>query len=196
MRKRMALNGLALLGLLASTNVLAEIQPGFYAGVGVGTATVELDTNQQLGGFTFDSDDTAFKVFGGYNFNQYFAIEATYFDGGNPEETLFTLADARGTLEVGVSGLSAAAIGRVPLGEVFALYGKLGLASYDAEITGRLNGDVVEDGEAEVSDDDVVYGVGAAFNVGSQFELRAEYEAISFSDGDFTLLSVSGLFKF
>ena len=196
MRKRMAVNGLALLGLLASTNVLAEIQPGFYAGVGVGTATVELDTNEDLEGFKFDSDDTAFKVFGGYNFNQYFAVEASYFDGGNPEETLIAVPGFTGTLEVGITGLAASAIGRIPLGEVFSLYGKLGLASYEADIKGRVNGDVVDDGAAEVSDDDVVYGVGAAFNVGSQFELRAEYEAISFSDGDFTMLSVNGLFKF
>ncbi|GFE79292.1 hypothetical protein GCM10011487_12920 [Steroidobacter agaridevorans] len=194
MRKRMALNGLALLGLLASSNVLAEMQPGFYAGVGVGTATVELDTD--FDGFKFDADDTAFKVFGGYNFNQYFALEASYLDGGNPEETVIALPGARGTLDVGVTGLIASAIGRIPLGEMFAVYGKLGLASYDAEITGRVNGDVIDDGEAEVSDDDVAYGLGAALNVGSQFELRAEYEAISFSDGDFTMLSVSGLFKF
>ncbi|WP_129647401.1 porin family protein [Peristeroidobacter agariperforans] len=196
MRKRMALNGLALLGLLASTNVLAEIQPGFYAGVGVGTATIELDTIEVDDDFDFkfDADDTAFKVFGGYNFNQYFAIEATYYDGGEQEETIISFPGFNSSIEVGTSGLIASAIGRVPLGDLFSLYGKLGFASYDAEIKTLVNGDVVfeEDG----SDDDVAYGVGASFNIGSQFELRAEYEAISLSDGDFTLLSVNGLFKF
>jgi OmpA-OmpF porin, OOP family len=191
MHKRMALNGLALLGLLASSTVLAETQPGFYAGAGVGKATIELDDED---GFGFDADDTAFKVFGGYNFNQYFAIEAAYFDGGAPEETVISVPGARGTIEVGTTGLIASVLGRVPLGDMFSLYGKLGFASYDAEIKGRVNGNVVieEDG----SDDDVAYGVGAAFNLGASFELRAEYEAISLSDGDFNMLTVNGLFKF
>ncbi|HEY5759592.1 MAG TPA: porin family protein [Steroidobacter sp.] len=187
----MALNGLALIGLLASTTVLAEIQPGFYVGAGVGTATIELDEQDD---FSFDSDDTAFKVFGGYNFNPYFVIEAAYFDGGAPEETVIVVPGFRGTVEAGTTGLIASVIGRAPIGDIFSLYGKLGFASYDVEIKGRVNGDVVS--EDEGSDDDVTYGVGAAFNFGPSFELRAEYEAISISDGDFNLLTVNGLFKF
>lgn len=192
MRKRMALNGLVLLGLLASTNVLAEIQPGFYAGAGVGTAKLEIDGDEDID--AFDADDTAFKVFGGYNFNQYFAVEAAYFDGGKPEESFRISQSLNGSVEFNTTGLIASVLGRVPLGEVFSLYGKLGFASYDVEAKGRVNGDVIY--EEEGSDDDVVYGLGAAFNLGSSFELRAEYEAISISDGDFTVLSVNGLFKF
>jgi OmpA-OmpF porin, OOP family len=81
MNKRMALNGLALLGLLASTTVHAETQRGFYVGAGIGQASIERDDSD------FDADDTGFKVFGGYNFNQYFALEATYLDGGEPDQT-------------------------------------------------------------------------------------------------------------
>ncbi len=194
MHKRMALNGLALLGLLASSTVLAEVQTGFYVGAGVGTATIELDEDADLDGFKFDSDDTAFKVFGGYNINPYFAVEAAYFDGGKPEETLISFPGVKGTLEVGTTGLIASAIGRLPLGDVFSVHGKLGFASYKAKIKGRVNGNVVAEDEA--SDEDVAYGIGAALNVGPSFELRAEYEGIALSDGDFNMLSVSGLFKF
>jgi len=194
MHKRMALNGLALLGLLASSNVLAEIQPGFYAGVGLGTATVELDADPALANFKFDSDDTAFKVFGGYNFNQYFALEAAYFDGGEAEETVIRGLGGTGTVGIGTTGLIASVLGRLPLGEVFSLYGKLGFASYDVEGKGRVNGNVVI--EMDGSDDDVAYGVGAAFNIGTSFELRAEYESISISDGDFTLLTLNGVYRF
>lgn len=194
MHKRLALNGLAMLGLLASTSALAEIQPGFYAGVGLGTAAIELDADSALDDFKFDSDDTAFRVFGGYNFNQYFAIEATYFDGGEPEETVISGPGVNGTVGLGTTGLITSMLGRLPLGEVFSLYGKLGFASYDVEGKGRVNGDVVY--ELDGSDEDVAYGVGAAFNFGSSFELRGEYESISISGGDFTLLTVNGLFRF
>ncbi|HEY0683280.1 MAG TPA: outer membrane beta-barrel protein [Steroidobacter sp.] len=196
MHKRMALNGLALLGLLASTTVLAEVQPGFYVGAGVGTAKVEQDTitDEDLGDFTFDSDDTAFKVFGGYNFNQYFAVEAAYFDGGAPEETIVAVPGARATLEIGLSGLIVSALGRLPLNDAFSLYGKLGLASYDVDFKGRVNGDTFA--TDSLSEDDVSYAVGASINVGASFELRAEYEAISIEDGDFNMITANGVFRF
>ncbi|HWK52238.1 MAG TPA: porin family protein, partial [Steroidobacter sp.] len=177
MYKRMALHGLALFGLLSSTTVLAEIQPGFYVGAGVGSATIELD--EDFDDFKFDASDTAFKVFGGYNFNQYFAIEAAYFDGGKPEETVISVPGFRGTVEAGTTGLIASVIGRLPIGDYVSVYGKLGFASYEAEINARVNGDVIDSVTGD--DEDFAYGVGIAFNVGPSFELRGEYEAISIS---------------
>jgi Opacity protein and related surface antigens len=192
MYKRMAMNGLALLGLLSSTTVLAEIQPGFYVGAGVGSATTEID--EEFDDFKFDSDDTAFKVFGGYNFNQYFAVEVAYFDGGKPKETVVSIPGFRGDIEIGTTGLIASAVGRLPLGEYVSVYGKLGYASYESELKGRVNGEVFE--SATFDDEDLAWGVGVAFNVGPSFELRGEYEAISMSDIDFNMMSVNGLFKF
>lgn len=195
MYKRMALNGLALLSLMASTTALAATQPGFYVGAGVGKATTEIESD---GTSEFDSDDTSFKVFGGYNFNQYFAVEAAYFDGGKPEETVIAVPGARGTIDISTTALIASVLGRVPVGDIFSVYGKLGLASYETELKGRVNGDVVT-GDDD-SDDGVAYGVGAAFNIGPSFELRAEYEAFSGSffdsDIDVTALTVNALYKF
>lgn len=181
MHKRMALNGLALLGLLASTAVLAETQPGFYVGAGVGQATTEID-----GGF--DADDTAFKVFGGYNFNQYFGVELTYFDGGEPDERA-----GLGRIEVSTTGLNASAVGRLPVSNVFSLIGKIGFASYESDFKARVGNTTVfsESG----SDEDLSYGIGGVFDLGS-FELRAEYEALDISDAEFNVLSVGGVYKF
>jgi OOP family OmpA-OmpF porin len=183
MRKHIALNGVALLGLFAGTTALADTQPGFYVGAGVGQATIEVD---DIG---FDADDTAFKVFGGYNFNQYFAFELAYFDSGKPDQNF-----GPGNLEVALNGINISGVGRLPLGEVFSLFGKLGYASYDGEITGRVGNQTVAGGDS--SDEDLTYGIGGAFNIGPSFELRAEYEAFDISDGAFNILSVSGLFKF
>lgn len=183
MYKRMALNGLAVLGMFASATALADIQPGFYAGAGVGKVSIEID---DVG---FDADDTAFKVFGGYNFNQHFAVEATYLDGGKPDQRF-----GPGSVEVAADALNISALGRVPLGEVFSLFGKVGFASYDVEVKGRVSGRVVTSDSG--SDEDLTYGIGGAFNIGTSFELRAEYEAIDISGGSFTILSVGGLYKF
>lgn len=182
MSKRMASNGLALLGLLASTAVLAETQPGFYVGAGVGKASIEVDDTG------FDADDTAFKVFGGYNFNQYFAVEATYFDGGKPDERF-----GSGVVEAATDGVNASAVGRLPIGDVFSLFAKVGFASYDVEVTTRIRNATVF--SATGSDEDLSYGIGGAFDFGS-FELRGEYEAIDISDGSFNVLTLNGLYKF
>lgn len=183
MNKRVALNGLALFGMFAGASALADVQPGFYAGVGVGKASVELD------GTDFDADDTAFKAFGGYRFNPNFAIELAFIDGGKPDERFGT-----SSVEVDVEGLNLSAVGRLPLNEVFSVFGKLGLASYDAKWKVRGGNTVVA--TASESDEDLSYGLGTAFNLGAAVELRAEYEAVDVSDGSFSMLSASGVYRF
>lgn len=180
MTKRLAANGWALLGMLASANALAD---GFYVGAGIGEATVEVDS------VGFEADDTAFKIFGGYNINSYFAVEAAYFDGGEAEQSF-----GNGSVSVALDGLNVSAVGRLPINDVFSLFGKIGYASYEGDIKGRVGNTVVASDSG--SDEDLTYGVGAAFNLGPAFELRAEYEAIDVSDSEISMLFVSGLYKF
>lgn len=182
MNKRVTLNGLVLVGMLASAGALADVQPGFYAGAGVGKASIEIDDAG------FDADDTAFKVFGGYNFNRNFALELAFIDGGAPDER-FDL----GRVEVAVDGINISALGRLPINEKFSVFGKLGFASYDVEVKVRAGNAV---GSGSDSDEDLSYGVGGAFNLSSAVELRAEYEAIDVSGGSFSVLSVGGIYKF
>lgn len=183
MNKRVALNGLALVGVFASASALADVQPGFYVGAGLGEAWVKVDDSG------FDANDTAFKVFGGYNFNRNFAVELSYIDGGKPDDRF-----GAGSVEVSIDGFNLSALVRAPVNDVFAVFGKLGYASYDGDVKGRIGNAVVASGSS--SEDDLSYGVGASFNVGTAFEVRGEYEAIDVSGGSFKLLSVSGVYKF
>src|SRR3954447_525079 len=80
MYKRFALNGLAVIGLLAGASAYADQAPGFYLGAGISQATVKVDD------VDFNDSDNGFKVIAGYNFNKNFAAEVTYFDGGAPSE--------------------------------------------------------------------------------------------------------------
>ena len=183
MQKRFALNGLVFLGLAFGGAANADVTPGFYAGASLGEASVEVD---DVG---FDGSDTSFKVFGGYTFNQYVALEAAYFDGGSAEERF-----GPGVVGVELSGLNASVVGRLPVSEAFTLFGKLGFTSYDAEVSARLNGQtlVSEDG----SDEDLSYGVGGEFGFSPTFGLRAEYEIVDASGAEFNILSVGGFFRF
>jgi OmpA-OmpF porin, OOP family len=183
MHKRFALNGLALISLAFGATAYAEDEPGFYLGASVGKASVEVSDAD------FDNSDTAFKIFGGYAFNEYFGVELAWFDGGTPDERF-----GAGVVEVELSGLNASVVGRVPLGDTFALFGKVGFASYDAEISARVNGTTIFSEEG--SDEDLSYGIGGEFRFGQSFGLRAEYEMVDASGAEFNLLSVGGVFRF
>jgi OOP family OmpA-OmpF porin len=190
MGKRLGLSVFAALALTAAMAAQADVQPGFYVGAGFGSTKID-DDGFDDAGIDFDDSDTGFKVFGGYSFNQNFAIEASYFDFG---EASGSFDDFVGpvSFDVGVSGLSASAVGVLPLSDMFSLFGRLGYASYDIDAHASVGG---QSGSSSESESDLVYGAGAALSLG-QFEARAEFEAINVDGGDANMISLSGLFRF
>src|SRR3546814_1380705 len=61
----------------ATFGAQAAEEPGFYLGAGAGQSFVD-----ETG---YDDEDTAFSAFGGYQFNQWFGLEAGYADLGELE---------------------------------------------------------------------------------------------------------------
>src|SRR5687768_10080042 len=61
----------------AAFGAQAQENNGFYAGTGAGQSYVD-EAN-------YDDEDTAFSVFGGYQFNRYFGLEGGYVDFGKLE---------------------------------------------------------------------------------------------------------------
>jgi len=185
MHKRLGLTAIAAFALAASMAAQADTQPGFYAGAGLGTTKIGDDA---FDGSGIDESDTGFKIFGGYVFNENWGVEVSYFDFGEAS------ASAGGdSVSIGVSGLSASGVGRLPINDMFAVYGKLGFASCDVDAKFNIAG--FGRGSASDSDSDLIYGVGGALSFGGNFEARLEYEALNV-DGDASMISVSGLFRF
>lgn len=183
MYKRLGMTAFATLALMGAMAAQADTQPGFYAGAGIGSTKVGDDFSG------VDDSDTGFKIFGGYNFNANWGIEGTYFDFGEA-----SVSAGNSSASVGVTGLSAAAVGRLPVSDMFAVYAKLGFASYDVDVNFR-NVQGFGSGHLSDSDSDMIYGVGGALGFGGNFEARLEYEALNV-DGDASMISVSGLFRF
>lgn len=186
MYKRLALNGLAVIGILAGASAYAEQGPGFYLGAGVSQASVKIDD------VDFNDSDNGFKVLIGYNFNKNFGAEVTYFDGGAPSENYDVGFGPPVKVEVAFTGANVSLVGKIPVNETFGVFGKVGYASYKAKVTGSSGG---FSSSESVDDEDVSYGGGLSLSFG-QFDLLGEYEAINIDGGDFHTISLTGIYRF
>ena len=75
------------LGLISMPALAADDQ-GFYAGAGIGELSVDFEGDLDESPLSFDDGDTAFRVFGGWQFNENFGLEGGYIDGGTASEQL------------------------------------------------------------------------------------------------------------
>lgn len=151
--------------LLGTAALAAQAQDtGFYAGVGAGQALVDERA--------YDDEDTAFSVFGGYQFHRNFALEAGYTDFGTLEPR------AAGT-DLELSSASLTAVGILPVTERFSAYAKAGFQRWELDraipaLTGTGKGDGT----------DPVYGLGLQYRFNDQFALRGEYTRSEVEDLD------------
>ena len=149
---------------------------GFYAGAGVGQSFVD-ESN-------YDDEDTAFSVFGGYQFNRYFGLEAGYADFGKLEP--------RGTgAELEANSVYLTAVGTVPFTDKFSGYAKAGFQRWDLDraIPG-LTGTAKDDGT------DPVYGLGLQYRFNDLVALRGEYTRSEVEDLDVDAAQVQVRFDF
>lgn len=170
------------------------ILPAQAGNFGIGASIGQADVDNLADGLptvSEDNTDTAFKVYGTYSVNKNFGVEFGYLDYGDFK------VDFGGQF-LGITGkvdgfaLFGAAVGKIPVGAKTTLFGKLGLARSDIDISAT-------DGIIKVSDsetsNDLFYGVGAEFAVGQKVKIRVEYELFtdvgpSDSDSDIDIFSV------
>jgi OOP family OmpA-OmpF porin len=149
---------------------------GFYAGAGVGQSFVDEGA--------YDDEDTAFSVFGGYQFNRYFGVEAGYADFGKIEPEV-----AGPALEGDSAYLTA--VGTLPVSENFALYAKAGVHRWnvDTSLPGLTGND-------DDSGTDPTYGIGAQYRFTDRVALRGEYSRFEVEDADADLAQLQVRFDF
>lgn len=150
---------------------------GPYLGAGIGHATLDnetLDWLERLGADTDDSD-TGYKLFAGYRFNPHAAVEAGYVDLGEASARGASGADSA-RLTLGMEGVTAALVGRLPIANGFSLHGKLGVIAYDADLDldAEIDGQTY-DVSADEEGTDPFYGIGAEYAI-QRLLIRGEYE--------------------
>ncbi len=199
------------LAVMTGSIALAE-ESGWNAGINGGITRTTIDeeriTSSLLtSGFTVtdfsdDDSDSGYKLFGGYQFNPYFAVEGGYFDLGSYGFTAETLPPGTLTGDIEVTGFNLDLVGLLPLTERFSLIGRAGAnyaeASDTFSSTGLIN---VPNPNPTARETNIKFGVGAQWEFNDRISARLEAERYRIDDavgnkGDIDLYSVNLLMRF
>jgi OOP family OmpA-OmpF porin len=173
------LAALAAAALPFDTTLAAEpLSPGGpYLGGGVGIARysdagIVADT---CGAFGFtcpaDGSDSGFKLFAGYQFGRYVALEGAYVSLGKTQAEL--PADTRFSAEV--QGVTLGLVPRIPVGERLDLFGKVGVMAWHVDLKAAspaLGLSAQGDGAGA----DPTFGAGVAYRFHPNASLRLEWD--------------------
>jgi OmpA-OmpF porin, OOP family len=133
---------------------------------------------------TLDDSDTGFGLGGGYQLNDHFAVEFSYVDLGSVGyRATATVSDgveeaeAEVGLESSASGPVLSALGILPIGERFSVFGRVGFSLLSAKGTARITLDGASD---RVSQDaqksDPMLGVGVEYSLGKYSAVRLSWD--------------------
>ena len=170
--KRLSRNnpGLLLAIFLLPLSQQALADSGWYVGGSLGKTYVD----ENIDGVQFTADATSFRFSGGYEFSDYFGVEASYLDLGTLKDTV----DVGGQMipvATTANGYSLAATGRLPMGQRFAAKGRVGYYFSDGQTT--IAG-ITED---DSSEQNPFVGVGLAFSPTETVRLSLD---VDYLDGD------------
>lgn len=168
--------GLVALSLVAGSAGAAD--NGFYLGASFGRSELAIDDFDE--DFDYNDAQTGYKVFLGYRFLTFLAVEASFVDFGTFQDSTSTV-----DVETDLQAFDGYAVGMLPLG-IADLFAKVGVVSWDADII-----DAIEEvgGSGSDSGTDMAYGLGLQVRIKS-FAIRAEVELFDV-EGVTNLLMVS-----
>ena len=119
-----------LLALVAVSTPALSQDTGWYAGLGVGQSNFKDGCNGVSGpGISCDDTDTAWNIFGGYQFTKHFSAQLGYVDLGE----LSAEFAGFGSANIKAKGFELLGGGTYPINEQFSVYGKLGFFRWDVD---------------------------------------------------------------
>lgn len=183
----------------------------WYIGAGVGQSRATIDeprlraslaaNGETVTGFSKDQRDTGYKLFIGRQLNQYFAVEAGYFDLGKFDFKSSTSGNGVLNGEAGFRGVNLDLLGQLPLSQRLSLLGRVGMhyTKTNTEFSGnRLLGST--NTHASERKLNAKLGLGLEYKFSEALALRGEVERYRLNDavgnrGDADLYSVSLVYK-
>ena len=203
---------ICLLACLLSPVALAA-EPGIYAGINLGRASSKIDKTRITDelfkpGFTYtsrrsDTKDFGFKLYGGYQFTPYFALEAGYFDLGSYNLDTAVLPSGLLLSDMAVRGINFDAVVTLPITDKMSVFGRAGMNKIDLDSdfygTGYAAGTNYPTGSRR--DTHEKFGVGMAYAINDAVSVRVEAERYNLEDvirrdGNVNLYSVGLVYSF
>ena len=188
------LAALPLAALLVADDARAE--GDWYVGAAIGQADIDYSASDltrdldalgwTIEGATVDDDGTAWKIYGGWSFSDYVAVELGWVDLGKVDTRYSTtippnqiddiLVDTFSVHPLTGDGITAAAVLKWPVSDAFAVHAKAGMFAWNSDVDVR----VVQGGTGQVVGDDdgtdAMYGVGIEWKFNAQWSITAEWE--------------------
>ena len=183
----------------------------WYIGAGVGQSRATIDeprlraslaaNGETVTGFSKDQRDTGYKLFVGRQLNQYFAVEAGYFDLGKFDFKSTTSGNGVLNGQAAFRGVNLDLLGQLPLSQRLSLLGRVGMhyTKTNTEFSGnRLLGST--NTHASERKLNAKLGLGLEYKFSEALALRGEVERYRLNDavgnrGDADLYSVSLVYK-
>jgi OOP family OmpA-OmpF porin len=204
--------GLAIMAALSANAAIADDDTGWYIGGNYGWTAATIDDERIISslaarGFTvtdiedFD-EDNGYKVFGGYQFNRYIALEGGYVDLGEYGYALDTVPAGTLTGHIDLHGVNLDLVGTMPLSERFSVFARVGAIYAEADTTFVGTGAVnVLEPNPTASEVDLKFGVGAEYAFTEALSMRVEAERYRIDDavgntGDIDMLSAGLVYRF
>ena len=161
-----------------------------YLGLSAGSTAYTVDFSG-LGGGNFDDSATGTKIYGGYSFNDYFALEAAYYNFAEASVGAFELEPGGTPISMAASakGFGGYAVGMYPINKKFNLMAKLGMVNWSADLE-------VNNVSGSNDGNDVAYGLSASYAFTRQLLAVAEWETFNSDNPELSLFSVGFRFNF
>jgi OOP family OmpA-OmpF porin len=184
----------------------------WYIGANVGQSRARIDDARILGSGFFNgatsvainNDDrhVGYKLYGGYQFNKYLALEGGYFDLGRFGYTVTTVP--AGTLhgETRIRGANLDVLGMLPIFDRFSAFARVGVNYARAKDSFTSSGFVnVANSNPSENGTNYKFGLGLQYQITDSLAMRLEGERYRVKDGignkgDIDLYSVGLIYQF
>ncbi|MEQ1535942.1 MAG: OmpA family protein [Burkholderiaceae bacterium] len=187
---------LAALGSLISVTAFAQddYSPSYaYGGIALGQSQARIDEPRisarlaaegaSRSGMTKNETDMVYKIFGGYQFNRNFAVEAGYFNLGKFDFNSTTVPAGTYNGQIKLQGANVDLVATLPLTQRWSALGRAGIQYANARDTFQSTG-AVRIPNATPSKNAVNYKIGAGvqYEVNPSLFVRGEVEHLRVND--------------
>lgn len=167
LKKNLLVSILAVAGLMIGASASAQVYVGATAGQSKWNDDCKATTK-------CDTSSTAYKVFGGYNIDKNFAVEASYFSLGKISATA-SVGQTTASAEVKGNGFEIAGVAKHDFTEEFGGFAKLGVARVKADANSVVPG--LASFSQDTTSTQPVFGLGVTYKISKEIALRGEFES-------------------